>query len=297
MYPMPYTSRTVRWVRAGLGCVFLLLVSLTVAYSQLPQGVEKKAEEKKGMEMPKQKASHTLVKLPAEAGAVEVAFVDGSNLKMVLREEKIALDTPHGKLHIAVSDIQRIEFATRLSDEDAKQIKKSISDLGSDDYQKREAASAQLLKLREKAYPALLRAAGQNDPETVRRAQELIQQISSNVPADRLTVRPKDVVYTSDSMIAGRIEGAAFAAHTSQFGSVQLRLTDALSLRSQAIQADSTPPSGMWPAPNPNWRGGMGGMMQPAGGIAPAMPMGNFPGMVPQAGRPMPKMDMPKMER
>jgi hypothetical protein len=39
-------------------------------------------------------------------------------------------------------------------------------------------------------------------------------------------------------MIAGRIEGVSLKAHTSQFGSVQLRLADVRSLRSQGIQRD-----------------------------------------------------------
>lgn len=220
-----------------LGLFLLLAISLTVAYSQPLQFPDKKKpDEKKPYEMPKQKAPSAIVKLPVEAGAVEVAFTDGSNLKMQLREEKIALATPHGKLHIAVSDVQRIELATRVSDEDAKQIEMAIADLGSDDFGKREAASARLLKLRERAYPALLRAAGQNDPETVRRARELIQQITASVPADRLAERPNDVVYTSDSMIAGRIEAASLRAHTSQFGSVQVKLADVRSLRSPGMQ-------------------------------------------------------------
>ncbi|MGH7225903.1 MAG: hypothetical protein ACRELF_22010, partial [Gemmataceae bacterium] len=177
------------------------------------------------------------VKLPVEPGAVEVAFTDGSNLKMLLRDEKITLATPHGKLLIAVTDIQRIEFATRVSEEDAKRIRTAIANLGSADFSKREAASVQLLKLREKGYPALLRAAKSKDLEVVKRAKELIQQITAGVPAEQLVVRPKDVVRTSDSMISGRIEGVAIKAHTSQFGALQVKLADMRGLRSQAMEA------------------------------------------------------------
>ncbi len=230
-----------RWVRTGLGCCLLLVIFLTMAYSQQFQlPVEKQKDVKQPLAKLLQKSPSSIVQPPVEAGAVEVAFTDGSNLKLVLREDKIALVTPHGKLHIAVSDIQRIEFATRVADEDAKQIKTAIADLGSDDFSKREAASARLLKLREKAYPALLRAAGQNDPETVRRARDLIQQITTRVPSQQLAERPKDVVYTADSMIAGRIEGVSLKADTSQFGSVQLKLADARSLRSQALPSGAT---------------------------------------------------------
>lgn len=227
-----------RWLRASLGCYFLFVLSLTVIYSQQPQlPIEKKKDEVViHPVIRKQKSSPSIGKLPVEAGSMEVAFTDGSNLKLQLREEKIALVTPHGKLHIAVADIQRIEFATRVSDEDAKQIKSAIADLGSSDFDKREAASAQLLKLREKGYPELLRAAGRNDPEVVRRARELMQQISARVPADRLAVRSKDVVHTADSMIAGRIESVSLKAHTSQFGDVKVKLADVRSLYVQGMQ-------------------------------------------------------------
>lgn len=235
MKPMILTPAAARWVRIGLGCCLLSVIALTVAYTQQP-GFDKSRDKAKMDPLPKDGAPSVIAKRPGEPGAVEVAFTDGSNLKLLLRDEKIALATPHGKLHIAVADIQRIEFATRVSDEDAKQIKTAIADLGSGEYDKREAASTQLRKLREKAYPELVLATGQNDPEVVRRARELVQHISSSVPADRLTVRPKDVIYTSDSMIAGRIEGVSLKAHTSQFGSVQVKLADVRSLRSQGMQ-------------------------------------------------------------
>lgn len=246
------TTRAVRWCRIGLGCCFLLVVSLSAAY---PQRLEKEERKKDSpLFMPHAPMPATTVKLPVEAGAVEVAFTDGSNLKMILREEKIALVTPHGKLLIAAADIQRIEFATRVSEEDGKRIHTAIHDLGSTEYSKREAASAELLKLREKGYPELLRAAEQKDLEVVRRAKDLIEQIHAGVPAEQLRVRPKDVVYTADSMIAGRIEGASFKAHTSQFGDVQLKLADARSLRSQSLQTETPTAmySGTNPMPNPN---------------------------------------------
>ncbi len=264
------TTRTARWFRIVLGCCLLSAVSFTAAYSQR---FDKMAEWKGGTPpVPWESAPGRVAKLPVEPGAVEVSFTDGSNLKLLLREEKLALVTPHGKLSIAVADIQRIEFATRVSEEDAKRIHAAIVDLGSTEFGKREAASAELLKLREKGYPELLRAAEQKDLEVVRRAKELIQQISASVPADRLSVRKKDVVYTADSMIAGRIEGVSLKAHTSQFGTVQLRLADARSLRSQALEAEvnsrnstsgSPMPGGV--IPNRRMPGMMKGMQSPGG--------------------------------
>lgn len=239
MKPTIFAANSTRWVRTGLGCCLLFVLSLTVLYSQQPPLPDEKKKDGVVIQpvIQKQKAPQSIAKQPGEAGAVEVAFTDGSNLKMQLREEKIALATPYGKLHIAVADIQRIEFATRIADEDAKQIKTAIADLGSSEFDKREAASTQLLKLREKGYAELLRAARQSDPEVVRRARELIQQISARVPPDQLTVRPKDVVYTADSMIAGRIESVSLKARTSQFGDVKVKLNDVRTLHAPGLQA------------------------------------------------------------
>jgi hypothetical protein len=277
MKPTLPTTRAVRWVRTGLGCCFVFVISLTAAFSQQLQDLKK--DEKKEMAMPKPNAPSAITKLPVEAGAVEVSFTDGSNLKLLLRDEKIELATPYGKLIIPVADIQRIEFATRLSEEDAKHIHTAIVALGSSEFNKREAASAQLLKLREKAFPALVRAAENEDLEVLRRAKELIEQIANSVPHDLLIVRPKDVVYTADSMIAGRIEGGSFKAHTSQFGAVQLKLADARSLRSLALDSETNllrqPPMG---------RPGMPTGAKEPGGPPPGMQPGGFPGINPKGG-------------
>jgi hypothetical protein len=244
MTAIPFNARAVRAIRIVLGCSLLLVISWPAARSQpllfkddkkAVEKDEKKPEEKKD-EQPKARTREQTAKPPGEPGEVEASFADGSNLKMVLRDDKIALITPHGKLSIAVADIRRIEFATRVSEEDAKRIRAAIADLGSTEFDKREAASAQLLKLGKKAYPAIVGAAADKDREVVRRCQQLIAQISQRVPAQELVVREKDVIHTADSRIAGRIEGEALKAHTSQFGAVQVKLADVRGLQSSAVK-------------------------------------------------------------
>jgi hypothetical protein len=41
---------------------------------------------------------------------MEVVFIDGSCMKLTLRDEFIELNTPYGKLLIPVRDIERIEY-------------------------------------------------------------------------------------------------------------------------------------------------------------------------------------------
>jgi hypothetical protein len=172
------------------------------------------------------------------AGAVEVRFTDNSVLKLVLRDDRLPLDTPYGKLSIPIADVRQIDFATRISEETARRVEAALSDLASPQFKVREDASNVLLELGVQAYPALLKAAKSGDAEVVRRAEELLAKIRDAVPAEQLQVRERDVVHTAHSKIAGRIEVKTLKATTTQFGDVQLRLADALSLRSRAAQPE-----------------------------------------------------------
>jgi hypothetical protein len=235
MNAMLRTPCTIRGVRLVLGCGLLSVLSWTALPAQLlpfQQKAEKKPEEKKAEPKP----AVQIAEPPAEPGTVHVAFTDGGNLQMVLREDKIHLVTPHGKLAIAVADIRRIEFATRLAHEDAERIRTAVADLGSSEFAKREEASTQLRKRGKTAHPALLTAAQDKDREVARRAQELLRQIAATVPAEELVVREKDVIHTADSRIAGRIEGEALKAQTSQFGAVQVKLADLRGLQCSAVK-------------------------------------------------------------
>jgi hypothetical protein len=165
-------------------------------------------------------------------GAVEMRFTDDSVLKLLLREERLELKTAYGKLLVPLSDVRRIEFATRIPDDVARRVRAAIRDLGSTEFRPREEAVAELLELREKAYPALVEASKSKDAEVARRASDLLEKIREAVPEEQLEVRKTDVVYTDDSKIAGHIEAVAWKGTTKQFGEVQMKLADLRTLRS-----------------------------------------------------------------
>jgi hypothetical protein len=174
------------------------------------------------------------------AGPIQVRFTDGSTLKLTLKDAKVEMVTPYGRLAVPVADIRQIDFATRVGEDAAKRIEEAIPNLADPQFARREAASAVLLKLREKAYPALLEAARSKDAEVARRAGELLNRIRDLVPADQLDVRKADVIQTADSKLTGRIEAAVLAATCTQFGDVQLKLGDMRSLAVVAAVADET---------------------------------------------------------
>lgn len=158
--------------------------------------------------------------------SVEVRFTDGGIMRMTIADPFLELVTAHGKLKILAADIRRLELATRITEANQKLIDQSIADLGSPQFRSREKASAELLALREKAYPAVLRASKNTDAEVAKRAKEVLAKIRAKVPANRLRFREKDVIYTKDSTITGRLELSALSANTQQFGPVQLKLAD-----------------------------------------------------------------------
>jgi hypothetical protein len=172
-------------------------------------------------------------------GAFEVRFVDDSSMKLtLLKDQKIDLVTPYGKLAIPVLEIQRIHFGLHITDEQAKKIDTLIAELGSSEFRRREEAATELLTFQEKALPALQQAVGRTDPEVQRRAEELVEKLRETVPTERLELPIYDVVHTENSKIAGRITTASLKAATFQFGEQPLKIADIRSLRSLAVEPE-----------------------------------------------------------
>jgi hypothetical protein len=155
-------------------------------------------------------------------------------MKMTLLEERIELNTRYGKLLIPLVDVRRIDFGFRLEPTIARRVEAAIADLGHPDYRRRLAASEELTALDDKAYPALVEAAKQTDPEAKRRAEDLVDRLRKKYRPERLEVPAEDVVHTESSKIAGRITTTSLRVKTFQFGELQLKLADVRGLRTPA---------------------------------------------------------------
>lgn len=164
---------------------------------------------------------------------VEVRFTDNSVMKLTINEERIGFTTAYGKLYIPTTEIRRIEFGLRIPEETAKRIEAALADLGNMQFRRREAASAILLALREKAFPAVLKATKHADMEIANRAEELLKKLRESVPEELLKLPEYDIIHTETSKIAGTIDSSVLRANTIQFGDVQLRLADVFVLSSK----------------------------------------------------------------
>src|SRR5262245_4991736 len=88
-----------------------------------------------------------------DPNAVEVRFADGSVVKMVLLTPTIEIGTRYGKLKVAANEIRRIDFGLRVPEATLKRIDEAIGRLGSSEFKQRDAATKELIALKEAAYP------------------------------------------------------------------------------------------------------------------------------------------------
>jgi hypothetical protein len=167
----------------------------------------------------------------SRAHAVEVRFNDGSVLKLTLLHESLEVATRYGKLVVPCGEIHKIDFGLRYPDGVLKEIDVAIEQLGHSDYRKREAASAELLRLGELAYPAARLAARSGNAEVARRAGKIVEELERRIPEEHLDLKPNDTIHTIDFTISGRLQLSALQAHSPYLGEVQVKLTDARGLR------------------------------------------------------------------
>jgi len=161
-----------------------------------------------------------------EGGEIEVRYIDDSAMKLKLLDDKLELVTKHGILRVAVADVRKIEFATRVPPDVAEKVALAIAKLNHSEFKVREDACAELKQYKARAYPALLKAMKSEDPEVSRRAEECAAFIKTKVPAALLEVREFDVVHTDDSKIAGRLTAEFIKVGTFQFGEQKVKLHD-----------------------------------------------------------------------
>jgi len=166
--------------------------------------------------------SQTGDKKKSRVGEVEVSFANGSLVRMVLAQDNIEIETQYGKLSVPVRDIRRIDFGLHLPEGADKKIELAIKQLASAEFKERDAAMRELIAHGAHAYPALMQAARKGEPEVVKRAQDAIVKIRSQVPAKELQLGHDDKVMTPKFTIVGRITTPSFKAQTEYFGEVQL---------------------------------------------------------------------------
>lgn len=164
-----------------------------------------------------------------------VVLADDSQLKLMLADEPIVMQTAHGKLSIPAGDVRRIEFALRLGDQEKQQMERLIEGLGVPDTLARRQAAAELFGLKARAYRALEQAVREAAPEIAKEADALLDKLWEKYPESELVGRDLDIIETPDAKVAGRIATDEIRVATKAFGELKLKLADARSFRSLAV--------------------------------------------------------------
>ena len=218
--------RSVNIPRQMIGLFFCALLAVCALLAGPAFGDDSKKEDKSD---PK-KAD----KSDIDPRAIEAHFIDGSVVRLTLKDDKIEINTASGKKTLRLADIRKIDFASRVPEDLAKKIAAAITRLGSDEFEQREKASDELTALGVPACPALMAAAKSGDAEVKARAASVLARIKLAVPEELLEVREEDVILTTKGKVVGKIEGSGWKATTPLFGEVQVKLTDLRLLHSRA---------------------------------------------------------------
>jgi hypothetical protein len=184
----------------------------------------------KSPEVPKSESP----KVPREP-EFDVAFVDGSNIKLVVLETAFAVTTKYGKLTVPLDDLKRVELGFRYPDGVEAKLDAAVEKLGSPVFADREAAGAEILALKDYAGPTLKRATQDADAERQRRATTLLAAVRRDVPAERVDAKDFDTVETPEFTVRGRLEATTFKARTRQFGDAVVRLAEVKQFRSLGV--------------------------------------------------------------
>jgi hypothetical protein len=169
----------------------------------------------------------------------ELRFMDDSVVRVFLLPEQLEVVTRFGKLHVPVSEIQRIEFGVRCPIGLEPRIGQAIEDLGSEVYKTREAALRNLIEWGPYAYPRLYRVSKSNQPEVAKRVGMALEKIRAKHPARNLRLREDDVIVTSYFTMVGRITNPLLKTKSKNFGELAVALSELRSLRSATTTGET----------------------------------------------------------
>jgi len=164
-------------------------------------------------------------------GDVQVHFLNGSIVRMVIQSEKLDIATPYGILAVPVKDVRAIEFGLHFPEGVAAKIEGAIGKLGSANYRERDNASKTLVELGPLAYPAALEASRSKELEVSRRAKDVVKQLQANHPSKDLRTTSEDKLTTPTFTIVGNILTPSIKANTELFGQVELSVAKMYTLR------------------------------------------------------------------
>lgn len=166
------------------------------------------------------------------SGVFQARLGDGSLIKVTFPADHLSIDVENVLRKVPAAQIQSVRFGFRYPKDLEQQVSQAIERLNDQSFRVRNAAEADLLKLKQFAYPRLVQAKSHESVEVQRRAADLIRKIEETVSPELLRSNAGDVIVTSKETLMGRMPGNTVEIHSSVFGTGKVDLTDLIDLYS-----------------------------------------------------------------
>lgn len=163
---------------------------------------------------------------------VDVAFMNGSTVRMHMLSEALEIDTLYGKLKVPMKDVRSIEFGSHVPEGYGEKIEAAVKKLNHTDFREREKAVAALVELGPYSYAAAVEATRVPEAEASMRAKSAVQKLQSKFAKKDLKISLEDKIVTPSFTIAGRITTPVIKVKTEYFGDADLGLATMRTLRS-----------------------------------------------------------------
>jgi hypothetical protein len=164
-------------------------------------------------------------------GDVEVLFLNGSKVRVIIQTEKLDIATIYGKLTVPIQDVQAIEFGLHYPEGATEKINVAIKNLGSSDYRARELAAKTLMDFGPFAYPAVVRTTKVKETEVAARARDIVQKLQAKYSKKDLRTSVDDRVVTPTQTIVGHILTSTVKTKAEYFGEIEHKLANMRMLR------------------------------------------------------------------
>ncbi|MBI3099790.1 MAG: hypothetical protein HYY93_16385 [Planctomycetes bacterium] len=175
---------------------------------------------------------------PAAPLPPKFVFRDGSSIVGTVLENSIQVTTAYGRLTIPVGEISRVVFGLGSDSDLASKIAALIKDLGHTDFDTRERALGELVKIGPAAGTALRTAQKSGDAEVRSRSERALREIDKASDGETEEPIDDDRVITTRFEIRGTVELASLTI-TTRFGPLTAAKKDIASIEFPKAGAQS----------------------------------------------------------
>ncbi len=164
-------------------------------------------------------------------GDVEILFLNGSKIRVVIQTQKLEIAGMYGKMTVPIEDVLAIEFGLHYPEGTIEKVDAAIKDLSSGDYRVRETAAKALVNLGPYAYPAVLCATKGNESEATARAKDIVGKIQAKHAKKDLKTSTDDRVITPTQTLVGRILTPSVKTNGEYFGEMEHKVANMRTVR------------------------------------------------------------------